>query len=51
MKLYKSKFIKVYSNLNNIFNNDDIIIKSNTNLFHTPIFNNKTIRIIKSPKE
>ena len=48
---YKSKLIKVYSNLNNIINNDDIKSKSNNNLFHTPIINNKIIRRIQSPKE
>ena len=48
---YKSKLIKVYSNLNNIINNDDIKNKSNKNLFHTPIIQNKIIRRIQSPKE
>jgi hypothetical protein len=48
---YKSKLIKVYSNLNNIINNDDIKSKSNKKLFHTPIINNKIIRRIQSPKE
>ena len=48
---YKSQLIKVYSNLNDKVNNDDIKSKSNRNLFHTPIINNKIIRRIQSPKE